>query len=263
MFKRYIGIDYSGAALPVSPLKGLRCYVADGQSLPKEALPHGNAKYWSRKGLARWLCNRLQENVPTIVGIDHSFSFPATYFEKYHLPKNLPKNWDAFLHDFCRHWPTDADDVTVTMIKQGQAGNGSARTGSAKWRRKAEVIAKAKSVFHFGVPGSVAHSTHAGLPWLRFLKQETNDLIHFWPFDGWTVPKGRSVVAEAYPSLWSALFLRANRTPDQHDAYTIVAWLQQSDCNGDLEKYFSQSLSAEVLQIAHMEGWILGVSPTP
>jgi hypothetical protein len=27
----------------------------------------------------------------------------------------------------------------------------------------------AKSVFHFDVPGSVAKSTHAGLPWLRYL----------------------------------------------------------------------------------------------
>jgi hypothetical protein len=31
--------------------------------------------------LAEWLAERLSEDVPTIVGIDHGFSFPLRYFE--------------------------------------------------------------------------------------------------------------------------------------------------------------------------------------
>ncbi len=44
--------------------------------------------------------------------------------------------------------------------------------GGPLWRRLSEERSgSAKSVFHFNVPGSVAKSTHAGLPWLRFIRQ--------------------------------------------------------------------------------------------
>jgi hypothetical protein len=45
-----------------------------------------------------------------------------------------------------------------------------------------------KSVFHFDVQGSVAKSTHAGIPWLRFIRQRLGERVHFCPFDGWDVP---------------------------------------------------------------------------
>lgn len=87
----------------------------------------------------------------------------------------------------------------------------------------------AKSVFHFDVPGSVAKSTHAGLPWLRFLRERLGNQVHFWPLDGWNIPAGRSVVAEVYPSLWSKGFARAGRSPDQHDAYSTAEWMRRTD----------------------------------
>ena len=42
----------------------------------------------------------------------------------------------------------------------------------------------AKSVFHFDVPRSVSKSTHAGIPWLRFIRLRLGARVHFWPFDG-------------------------------------------------------------------------------
>jgi hypothetical protein len=54
------------------------------------------------------------------------------------------------------------------------------------------------------VQGSVAKSTHAGIPWLRFVRQRLGPCVHFWPFDGWNIPAGRSAIAEVYPSLWRA-----------------------------------------------------------
>jgi hypothetical protein len=63
--------------------------------------------------------------------------------------------------------------------------------------------------------------------------------VHFWPFDGWSVPPNRSVVAEVYPALWNrTLPSGAGRTPDQQDAFAIAKWLQSADCDGSLEKYF-------------------------
>jgi hypothetical protein len=46
-------------------------------------------------------------------------------------------------------------------------------------------------VFHFDVQGSVAKSTHAGIPWLRFIRRRLGARVHFWHFDGWDIPAGR------------------------------------------------------------------------
>jgi hypothetical protein len=231
-FACYIGIDYSGAQTPTSSLKGIRVYEASCGSVPDEVLPAQSArKYWTRRGVAEWLLSRLTQSTPTLVGIDHAFSFPLRYFETH----GLPLDWPAFLNDFHHHWPTDEDDVYVDFIRDGLLGNGAARTGSARWRRLADIRARtAKSVFHFDVQGSVAKSTHAGLPWLRLLRGELGERIHFWPFDGWQVPAGRSCVAEVYPALWKRLYACDDRTADQHDAYSVAARLQHADLNGEL-----------------------------
>ncbi len=114
-------------------------------------------------------------------------------------------------------------------------------------------------MFHFDVPGSVAKSTHAGLPWLRHLRIRCGDRIHFWPFDGWEIPAGTSVLAEVYPSLWNATYAREGRTPDQHDAYVAAARLQQADANGSLGTFLLPDLLPGEYPVAQIEGWILGV----
>jgi hypothetical protein len=98
---------------------------------------------------------------------------------------------------------------------------GKARRGDPRWPHLTEVRAGAKSVFHFDAPGSVAKSTHAGLPWLLHLRRELGSRLHFWPFDGWESPPGRSVIAEVYPRLGSSGFPREVRDSHQHDAYSI------------------------------------------
>jgi hypothetical protein len=103
--------------------------------------------------------------------------------------------------------------------------------------------AGAKSAFHFDVPGSVAKSTHSCLPWLRYLRQKVGNWVHFWPFDGWEIPAGQSVIVEAYPSLWSRGFAREDRTADQHDAYSVAAWMRQADLDGSLAEFFEPALT--------------------
>jgi hypothetical protein len=256
-FTRYIGIDYSGARTPNEALKGLRVYLAEDEALPAEVLPPVSPrKYWTRRGVAEWLVERLSESRPTLVGIDHAFSFPLRYFEVH----GLEPDWPAFLEDFHRHWPTDGEHVYVDFVRDGVVGDGAARQGSTRWRRLAEERAGgAKSVFHFDVPGSVAKSTHAGLPWLRFIRQRLGSQVHFWPFDGWDVPAGRSAIAEIYPSLWSQSFDRQDRCADQHDAYCVAAWLSRADRDGRLAPLLNPDLTASERTIARVEGWILGV----
>src|ERR1700746_3376025 len=107
-FERYIGIDYSGANTPRSSLKGLRVYLGDHLNTPEEVQPPPSPrKYWTRRGIAEWLVQQLSEGPPTLVGIDHGFSFPLRYFETH----GLEPDWAAFLDDFQRHWPTDGDNI--------------------------------------------------------------------------------------------------------------------------------------------------------
>src|SRR6266403_1404589 len=249
-FARTIGIDYSGAETPASSLKGLRVYLAEGQASPVEVPPPPSSrKYWTRKGIAEWLVERLAEDEPTLVGIDHGFSFPLRYFEAHGL---LP-DWPSFLDDFQRHWPTDEDHTYVEFIRDGINGNGAARMGNARWRRLSEERAGgAKSVFHFDVQGSVAKSTHAGIPWLRFIRQHLGQRVHFWPFDGWDIPRGRPVIAEVYPSLWSRSFEQKDRTQDQHDAFSIAAWIERADHDGSLGAFFRPELSPSEEGIARV-----------
>jgi hypothetical protein len=255
-FEHYVGIDYSGAETPTASLKGLRAYVATRRSPPVEVQPPASPrKYWTRRGVAGWLVERLSEELPTIVGIDHGFSFPLRYFETYHL---LP-DWPSFLDDFQKHWPTDDDHTYVDFVRDGLHGNGADRSGSTRWRRLTDERAGAKSVFHFDVPGSVAKSTHAGLPWLRYMRQQLGNRVHFWPFDGWEIPAGRSVIAEVYPSLWSRNFAREERTPDQHDAYSVATWMRRADLDGRLTSFFDPHLSPPERTVAQVEGWILGI----
>lgn len=257
IFNRYIGIDYSGAEVPISSLKGLRVYLADRESPPVEVPPPPSPrKYWTRRGIAEWLADRLSEDWPTLVGIDHAFSFPQEYFKTHHLRPD----WSAFLDDFQYHWPTDRDHTYVDFVRDGLVGDAAARSGSSKWRRLTEKRAGGtKSVFHFDVPGSVAKSTHAGLPWLRFLRQQVGNHVHFWPFDGWIIPGGLSAVVEVYPSLWRRSFAREGRTPDQHDAYAIAEWMRRADLDRSLGRFFSPALTPSERTTAQIEGWILGV----
>ena len=257
VFSRYIGIDYSGAETAESSLKGLRVYEADGTGEPAEVLPPPSTrKYWTRRGIAEWVVEQLSAGDPVIVGIDHGFSFPLRYFEVH----GIEPDWTVFLEDFQDHWPTDSPHTYVDFIRFGDIGNGPAREGNPRWRRLTEERAPgAKSVFHFDVQGSVAKSTHAGIPWLRFIRRELGDRVHFWPFEGWKIPAGKSAVCEVYPKLWSGEFPRAERNGDQHDAFSIAAWLARADASGALATALLPKLSPPEAATAQVEGWILGV----
>jgi hypothetical protein len=252
-FTRHIGIDYSGAQSPESRLKALQVYEArDGNTPRKVSTPAEGAKNWSRLEVAQYCAAAIETGEPVIIGIDHAFSFPLTYMRRFGI-----ETWDRFLDDFMRHWPTADPHTYVEFVRDGNP-----RTGASDELRLCEQwTASAKSVFQFDVQGSVAKSTHAGLPWLLWLRemQLTRGRVHFWPFDGFEVPAGKSVVAEVYPSLFRRRYPKERRTADEHDAWSVAAWLAEMDRRGTLEYYLRPPLSLPESRIARLEGWILGV----
>lgn len=129
-FVRYIGIDYSGAKTPSVRLRGLRVYLAEQDTSPVEVSPPGGKRTnWSRRSLAEWLVELLLEGTPTLVGIDHAFSFPLRYFETH----CIKPEWPTFLDDFQKHWPTDDDHVTVDLMRNGAVGAAAARTDPCRY----------------------------------------------------------------------------------------------------------------------------------
>jgi hypothetical protein len=254
-FDLHIGIDYSGRETPISRTPALQVYAASGNDepgavrLPKA--PEGANRNWCRKEVAEWLIEQARSKTTFMAGIDHGFSFPLSYFERYGL-----KTWDGFLEDFCQHWPTDGDHTYVDFIREKRP----ARIGSSSdFRMTDKWTSSAKSVFLFDVQGSVAKSTHAGLPWLRRIRQAVGENVHFWPFDGWKVPECRSAIVEVYPSLVRRRYAENGRSKDQQDAYAVARWLGEMDGNGFLGRFFDPPLIDVQRRVANLEGWIFGV----
>lgn len=69
-----------------------------------------------------------------------------------------------------------------------------------------------------------------------------------------------SAIAEVYPALWSHSIPRGERTADQHDAFSIAAWLAAADRSGSLSGFLQPGLREAERPVARVEGWILGVA---
>ena len=54
-----------------------------------------------------------------------------------------------------------------------------------------------------------------------------------------------------------------DRTPDQHDAFSVAAWLSNAAADGGLLKAMTPELSPPEMAVAQVEGWILGVPWVP
>ena len=252
-FNNYIGIDYSGAKTSLSRLAQLQIYIADPDSDPRSINPPKKGiKNWCRKELTGCLKEILKSKDKTIIGIDHGLSFPYDFFKK-----NKLDSWYRMLAFVAETWKTSLDTVTVEEARQkvGSPGKANEYRLTEKW------MPAAKSVFHFDIQGSVAKSTHAGIPWIYEIMQdvEIRNRTHFWPFDGFDVKPGKNVVAEIFPSLFRKRYDKSKRSDDQHDAFVVSAWLRDTDKRGLLNYYFNPMLTESEKQLVVLEGWILGV----
>jgi hypothetical protein len=256
LFKRYIGIDYSGADLPSKPLSGIRAFLAEGSKSPDPKASSGG-RHWSRESLANWLLSELTRHPQTIVGIDHAFSLPEYYFTHFNL-----RTWLTFLKHFEARWNTREEPVRLCWTRNVSSppycfGEADAERESWRFRLTEKWTSSAKSVFVSGHQGAVAYSTHAGIPWIAWLRRKLPK-VHFWPFDGLLPAKSASVVAEIYPSIFRNRFFSDLKT-DARDAFVVCRWLQQTDQRGFLSRYFAPPITPEEKRTVAREGWILGI----
>lgn len=262
-FDRVIGIDYSGADHADARCKGLQVYEARvgapaTKCVSRPAGPNGRPSYWTRREIAHLLREAARSGERFLAGIDHNFSMPWSYFRRYAL-----SSWPAFLDDFVRHWPTHDREITVQRIREDQArGPAADRRGgsSSEFRLTERWTSSAKSVFQFDMQGSVAKSSHAGIPWLKWLRDEVGERIHVWPFDGWVPHPDKCVLAEVYPSIFRNRYPRGERTVDEQDAFACAQWMADMTARGRLAEYFAcPPLDDEECAVVACEGWVLGV----
>jgi hypothetical protein len=105
-----------------------------------------------------------------------------------------------------------------------------------------ERTGRAKSVFHFDVQGTVAKFMHAGIPLAVVSPRTAGRDAAFLAVRRLGNPGRRSAVAEVYPALWSRGFAAADRSADQHDAFSIAAWLSRADREGSVERHLNPEL---------------------
>lgn len=253
MFDRYVGIDYSGAREPERPIKGIRAFVAERCGEIAEQTPtsskHAN---WSRQELAEWLVSLTEEDGRSLIGIDHAFSYPSSEFRRRQLT-----SWDDLLHYFENHWPTRTRAVRECPAWHELEGVERTFRLTDQWTQSA------LSIFHGwrGNGVNVFFSTHAGIPWLRWIRDRPSNMVHFWPFDGWKVVSSKSVIVEVYPRVFRRRYEHPFASDsDRRDAYLVCKWFQDRDTKGLLAPYFSPPLTDEERKKARLEGWILGVA---
>lgn len=246
MFRRYIGVDYSGAGDPGKVQKGIKVALAEPGELPALLRnPHRPGGGWSRLDVGQMLEDHLHDSVPTIVGMDFSFAIPVEQMDDH-------SSWDAFLCVFRERWRTHERSITKKEVARVYGHCPKALRLTEQW------TSSAKSVFDCNGPG-VALATFAGIPWLLYLR-ENLPTVHFWPFDGFDVPAGTSVITEVYPSIVRNRYVRESRNSDAHDAYSVARWLRDCDARGILPHYFHPPLTPADQRRAQLEGWILGIS---
>lgn len=251
-FERTIGVRYSGRKGPLDPVRQIQVYVAEGDAAPyAKPNPDHEDGQWSRRELAEWLQERLGERddsarpIPTVVGLDHAFSLPQSYMQR-----NGLKSWQEFLLDFEENVPTR--EVSLLDLIPGNA-----RTGDPdEHRLTGDWTAFPRAAFNFDLQDTPGRSAYAGIPWLSYLRRSG---AHFWPFDGWQVDPGRSLVAEVRPARLRHRYPKPGAGAEEQDAYAICAWLQDRDAHDLLRPYFEPPLTDDEKERAKIEGWILGV----
>ncbi|WP_439517092.1 hypothetical protein [Hydrogenophaga sp.] len=268
MFDCFIGIGYSGAQTPLTRLKGLQVYAARPQArgaLRWDCSPAEGGDFspsqWNRREVAERLRDEVLQGTRFLAGMDHGFSMPVSHFGHHHLD-----TWPAFLSHFVAHWPTHEDRVAVDAVRRRLLSQRKSAWIPAQQDTHDEVLrlterwtVSARGVCLNNAQGVAAKAAHAGIPWLKWLRDQVGDRLHFWPFDGWQVPEDKSVIVEVHPSLFRRRFPREQRDVDEHDAYAVARWMADMAARHALEACFHPPLTPMERDVAELEGWMLGV----
>lgn len=250
-FDAYVAVDYSGAGTSEQLLPGIEVYEAT-RARVRRVRPREGA--WSRRAVAEWFLARVSRGDRVLVGIDHAFSFPLAALRRHRV-----RSWDELLARVRDEWRTHDRPVSEALREVAPWGSRAER------RLCDEEAGAAKSPFFFTGAGNVGYATHAGLPWLLWLRERAPSDVAFWPFDAFA-REARCIVAECYPALYRREHLVGGRyrpaqpSRDAEDAHATARWMRDEDAAGRMGDWLDAPHDPDARALALLEGWILGVA---
>ena len=228
-FQQYIGVRYSGRKDPGDPIREIKVFAARGgpRDLPR-AQPRASLRTVEPAGPRGVAPRQDHRRRAGRRGDRPCLLLPP----ELHGPQRPEELGASSSRTSRRTGPPASSSVRELLPGNPRTGDPDEHRLTGQW------TAFPKSVFQFDIQDSLAKATHAGLPWIDYLRR-AGDRAHFWPFDGFEVPKGKSVVAEVRPARLRHRYRKEGLSAQEQDAYAVCAWLRERDQLGLLRPYFT------------------------
>lgn len=280
-FDRYVVVDWSAAARPVSGPNSIWIAVLDAASSTEPRLSNPT----TRRRAEGEIADLVADSSRTLVAIDASFGYPAGTARWFGLAGEPP--WSAMWRHLDEHLRDDeanANDrfAVAAALNCGAPdrfgsgpfwgcpasmrldGLGPRKPGSSPLPelRLAEQRLRAAgrrpaSAWQLTGAGSVGSQTLTLLPVLHRL--HTAGAIDVWPFTtGLTMPpSGRPLVVETWPTAFD-LDLSSHPVRDAAQVAGVARRLAVVDADGELATWFAPDMSDEERAVVESEeGWVL------
>jgi hypothetical protein len=297
-FKRFIGIDWSGAA----KRSGQQVYVAEAHRHQGRTTLHSVVRARDRQAVEGWLAGEPLEHAPEwrdwpgpgpidhrarrVVALDFAFGFPAAF--------EHPESDGAWTWADLARWAAALEDGNGSnggalasvrnaiehdpaLARQFRLGAGSE---AVMHPRKCDELAHgATSVFHLIGPSQVGLGSITGIAMLHRLREHPN--VAIWPFDPpERIHAADAVLVEAFPRMWLQDGLKKNELPArvrqleawEHDGVSFRTDAERAAISsGDAldaaaaavgaARYWERLPPADELpeEAREREGWIVGV----
>lgn len=281
-FDIYAFADYSGAA----------SIYLQRRSIALSIIKNSDNARFSSKGFTReslrteieaLLSHATTAKKRVLFGFDHSYSFPAGFYETVTSVKW--RSWDQLLKLLCcgtdelppvndspREWAgicnrLISEKTCLTCGGPFWGPNFRFQIKDPKFpyhstllnekRLTEERCRSTKPIFKLGGIGSVGLQSLFGIQHiakLRHFCRKNRIELFCWPFDGWDIPTEGHLMVEIYPALFNS-----GIKGDIEDATACSIWLRDQDCEDTLPDYFRPELTPREKERASLEGWIVGV----
>ena len=227
-FKRFIGIDWSGAKDPRRGLRIAQCFP--GHKVPEIAL-NGDLFNWRRREVLNWLLKIHNSGERILVGLDFGFAYPycdkGTYFPGHNLsPDDKAESLWEEIDSICQN----AGDFYASPFYSSQDSLFSdylfyqtykGKCYSPRMRiteiRSAGIGCRPSTIFKCIGPDSVGIGSLAGMRLLHYTNTCLKKDFLIWPFE-W-LDNYRSVFVEIFPRLF---FTMAGENPQNWQNRNVV-----------------------------------------
>jgi hypothetical protein len=204
-FKRFVGIDWSGAKGATQA--GIQIAEIEANSVAPRLISPPNGRKWSRSGVMEFIAGLVHE--PTLVGIDFAFSVPwstdGAVIGARHV-NDVRSLW-ALVETICDGTPdlyagpvwTAPDSPFRPYIFHHQTNHKGERYYRSNRRQVENLEGNAISVYHMAGP-QVGAGSFSGMRMLHQITKFHREAVAIWPFD--IVDGTRTAVVEIYPSFF-------------------------------------------------------------